>query len=90
MNIFNTITYSQFYILNFKHTLVYSRNLLKVGSSKPWPEVMKELTGQSKMDATAILDYFKPLQQWLEEQNKGEEEKGKRKFIISDRMINNA
>nr|XP_034299426.1 uncharacterized protein LOC117680950 isoform X1 [Crassostrea gigas] len=49
------------------------RNLLKVGSSKPWPEVMKELTGQSKMDATAILDYFKPLQQWLEEQNKGEE-----------------
>nr|XP_011423379.2 uncharacterized protein LOC105325490 isoform X2 [Crassostrea gigas] len=49
------------------------RNLLKVGSSKPWPEVMKELTGQSKMDAIAILDYFKPLQQWLEEQNKGEE-----------------
>lgn len=48
---------------------------------------MKELTGQSKMDAIAILDYFKPLQQWLEEQNKGEE-KGKRKFIISDRMIN--
>lgn len=87
MNIFNTITYSQFYISNFKHTLVYSRNLLKVGSSKPWPEVMKELTGQSKMDATAILDYFKPLQQWLEEQNKGEE-KGKRKFIISNGMIN--
>lgn len=66
---------------------MYSRNLLKVGSSKPWPEVMKELTGQSKMDATAILDYFKPLQQWLEEQNQGEE-KGKRKFIISYRMIN--
>lgn len=43
---------------------------------------MKELTGQSKMDATAILDYFKPLQQWLEEQNQGEE-KGNRKFIIS-------
>lgn len=74
------------YISNIKHTSVYFRNLLKVGSSKPWPEVMKELTGQSKMDATAILDYFKPLQQWLEEQNQGEE-KGKRKFIISYRMI---
>lgn len=51
---------------------IFYRNLLKEGSSKPWQEVMKDLTGQSKMDATAILDYFKPLQDWLKEQNKGE------------------
>ncbi|XP_055997291.1 uncharacterized protein LOC130047084 isoform X2 [Ostrea edulis] len=48
------------------------RNLLKQGSSKPWPDVMKELTGQSKMDVSAILEYFKPLHNWLKEQNKGE------------------
>ncbi|XP_062576365.1 uncharacterized protein LOC134238260 [Saccostrea cucullata] len=48
------------------------RNLLKAGSSKPWPEIMRELTGQSKMDVSAILEYFKPLHVWLKEQNKGE------------------
>ena len=31
-----------------------------------------ELTGQREMDATAILEYFAPLQKWLEEQNKGQ------------------
>ncbi len=29
------------------------------------------LTGSRQMDATAILDYFAPLQKWLDEQNKG-------------------
>ena len=28
------------------------------------------LTGEKQMDATAILDYFAPLKQWLDEQNK--------------------
>jgi peptidyl-dipeptidase A len=29
------------------------------------------LTGSPEMDATAILDYFAPLQAWLDEQNAG-------------------
>ena len=29
------------------------------------------LTGQRRMDAIAILDYFAPLKKWLDEQNKG-------------------
>ena len=29
------------------------------------------MTGQRQMDATAIRDYFAPLQKWLDEQNKG-------------------
>ena len=29
------------------------------------------LTGQRQMDATAIRDYFAPLQKWLDEQNRG-------------------
>ena len=32
-----------------------------------------QLTGQREMDATAILEYFAPLQKWLEEQNKGQQ-----------------
>jgi peptidyl-dipeptidase A len=46
--------------------------MLSNGASKPWQESLKELTGSTQMDATAMLDYFKPLQAWLEEQNKGQ------------------
>jgi len=47
------------------------KNMLAMGASKPWPEALEALTGQRQMDATAILDYFAPLQAWLKEQNKG-------------------
>jgi peptidyl-dipeptidase A len=45
--------------------------MLALGASKPWPEAMQALTGQREADATAILDYFAPLQRWLREQNRG-------------------
>ncbi len=45
--------------------------MLKMGQSRPWPEALEALTGGSEMDATAILDYFAPLQAWLDEQNEG-------------------
>jgi peptidyl-dipeptidase A len=47
--------------------------MLQMGASQPWPRALEELTGQQQMDATAILDYFAPLQKWLDEQNRGEE-----------------
>jgi peptidyl-dipeptidase A len=46
--------------------------MLQLGASKPWQEVLESLTGEKQMDATAILEYFAPLQKWLEEQNKGQ------------------
>jgi len=45
--------------------------MLEMGTSKPWPDELEVLTGQRQMDASAILDYFAPLQKWLDEQNKG-------------------
>jgi peptidyl-dipeptidase A len=45
--------------------------MLSMGCSQPWPEELAALTGSKQMDATAILDYFAPLQKWLDEQNKG-------------------
>lgn len=45
--------------------------MLEMGLSRPWPQALAALTGQSQMDATAIRDYFAPLQKWLDEQNKG-------------------
>jgi peptidyl-dipeptidase A len=45
--------------------------MLEMGRSKPWPEALEALTGSPEMDATAILDYFAPLQEWLDQQNAG-------------------
>lgn len=45
--------------------------MLQMGLSRPWPSALEVLTGQTQMDATAIVDYFAPLQQWLDEQNQG-------------------
>jgi peptidyl-dipeptidase A len=45
--------------------------MLEMGASRPWPDALEALTGQREMDATAIRDYFAPLQKWLDEQNKG-------------------
>ena len=45
--------------------------MLSLGQSRPWPEALETLTGSRAIDATAILDYFAPLKQWLDEQIKG-------------------
>jgi peptidyl-dipeptidase A len=47
--------------------------MLAQGASQPWQETMQELTGTREMDASAIIDYFKPLEGWLKEQNKGKD-----------------
>jgi peptidyl-dipeptidase A len=46
--------------------------MLSMGMSKPWQEALQALTGTQQMDASAILDYFAPLQAWLDEQVKGQ------------------
>jgi peptidyl-dipeptidase A len=45
--------------------------MLKLGSSQPWQDTLEKLTGTRDMDASAIIDYFRPLEAWLEDQNKG-------------------
>ncbi len=46
-------------------------DMLAMGASRPWPEALEALTGRREMDATAMLDYFAPLQKWLDQQNRG-------------------
>ena len=48
--------------------------MLAMGTSRPWPEALKAMTGEDKMDATAIIDYFAPLKTWLDEQNKQQQQ----------------
>jgi len=45
--------------------------MLAMGSAKPWPDAMEVLTGTREMDAAALTEYFAPLKEYLDEQNKG-------------------
>jgi peptidyl-dipeptidase A len=44
--------------------------MFELGNSRPWYEVMSEITGQTKLDGKAVVDYFAPLQKYLDRQNK--------------------
>jgi peptidyl-dipeptidase A len=46
--------------------------MLRMGSSKPWPDALEAFTGERTLDASAVADYFAPLDRWLTDQNKGE------------------
>jgi peptidyl-dipeptidase A len=45
--------------------------MLALGQSRPWPEALEAVTGERTMDAGALLEYFEPLQKWLDQQNRG-------------------
>uniref|UniRef100_A0A669EGC5 Angiotensin-converting enzyme n=1 Tax=Oreochromis niloticus TaxID=8128 RepID=A0A669EGC5_ORENI len=44
-------------------------DVMKLGFSKPWPEAMAMITGESKMSAQPLMEYFQPLIEWLEKEN---------------------
>ncbi len=45
--------------------------MLALGASKPWPDALQALTGERRIDGGALLEYFAPLQSWLQDANKG-------------------
>jgi len=45
--------------------------MLAAGQSRPWPETLYQMTGERRMDAGALLEYFAPLKAWLDRQNQG-------------------
>jgi len=46
------------------------RAMLALGASRPWPEALKAMTGEERIDGSAIVEYFAPLKAWLDEQNR--------------------
>ncbi|XP_067100399.1 angiotensin-converting enzyme [Osmerus mordax] len=44
-------------------------DVMKLGFSKPWPDAMAMITGQPHMSALPLVEYFKPLTDWLEKEN---------------------
>jgi peptidyl-dipeptidase A len=45
--------------------------MLALGASRPWPDALEALTGERRMDPSAMLEYFAPLRAWLAERNRG-------------------
>jgi peptidyl-dipeptidase A len=45
--------------------------MMEMGLSRPWPDALEAITGERAMDASAILDYYAPLMEWLKKQNEG-------------------
>lgn len=47
-------------------------DMMKLGSSKIWPDAMEKITGQRGMSIAPLKEYFKPLEDWLKIQTAGE------------------
>ncbi len=46
--------------------------MLALGAAKPWPEALRAISGETQMDASALTEYFAPLQTYLAEATRGE------------------
>lgn len=42
---------------------------MEKGSSQPWQDVLQETIGEGHLDGTALREYFRPLEEWLRQEN---------------------
>ena len=47
--------------------------MMELGMSQPWPQTLAVFSGETRTDASAVTAYFKPLDAWLTQQNKGQQ-----------------
>lgn len=45
------------------------RSGLELGTSQTWQDVLQVMTGSSVIDGSALIDYFRPLQEYLDQEN---------------------
>ncbi len=45
--------------------------MMQFGASQPWQETLESAIGSNNFDASAMLEYFAPLEQWLRSENAG-------------------
>ncbi|XP_070846561.1 angiotensin-converting enzyme [Chaetodon trifascialis] len=57
-------------IYNSKEAGAILKKILQAGSSETWPKVLQDAIGTNKLNANSLMTYFKPIIDWLEEQNK--------------------
>lgn len=49
--------------------MIFCRAGLSLGLSRQWRDALEAMTGERDLDASALLDYFKPLYDYLVSQN---------------------
>ncbi|MEO6579705.1 MAG: M2 family metallopeptidase [Sphingomicrobium sp.] len=47
--------------------------MLAMGASRPWPDALEAFTGTREISGKPMLEYFAPLQAWLQQQNRGKQ-----------------
>jgi peptidyl-dipeptidase A len=47
--------------------------MLSMGASRPWPDALQVFTGGREISGRPMLEYFAPLQAWLQQQNAGKQ-----------------
>ncbi|XP_058820617.1 angiotensin-converting enzyme-like [Topomyia yanbarensis] len=45
------------------------KQLMERGASEPWQQVLQEVIGEGRLDGTALREYFRPLEEWLRNEN---------------------
>jgi peptidyl-dipeptidase A len=45
--------------------------MLEAGQSRPWQQILFDMTGDRDLNAEAMVEYFQPLKVWLDRQNAG-------------------
>lgn len=48
----------------------FLKRVMAPGATRPWRDVLRETTGRD-LDAVAMVEYFRPLYVWLQQQNQG-------------------
>ena len=49
--------------------------ILELGASRPWRDSLETLTGDRGLNADALREYFRPLEDWLADENEKNEVK---------------
>jgi peptidyl-dipeptidase A len=44
--------------------------MLSLGQSEPWQDALESIIGTRELSGTAMLNYYAPLKEWLDEKNK--------------------
>jgi len=53
-----------------KEVGAFLKSIMEKGATEDWRKILKEATGED-LSTRAMVEYYKPLMSWLEEQNKG-------------------
>ena len=63
--------------------------MMSKGISEPWPDILSNLTDgrQNSLDPSSILEYFRPLNDWLLKQNLTVSEWDCDSFVDSENSI---